>query len=267
MDPPHRLRRLCLFLAFAALASAAVPPTPAVGLHSHNDYERERPLLDALDRHAASIEADVHLVDGRLLVAHDADQVRSERTLEALYLEPLRERVRLHGGRVYPGDDTPLILLVDVKGPAEATYAVLSGLLRGYADLLAVFHADRVEPGAVVVIVSGNRDRAAMEAAGRRHAALDGRIGDLGGGAPVSLIPLVSDDWSRLFAWRGEGPMPAEERTRLRAFAEQARREGRLLRFWGTPARPEVWNELRAAGVGLIGTDDPAALRSFLDRP
>src|ERR1043166_3466380 len=55
---------------------------PLVRAHAHNDYEHGRPLLDALDQGFCSIEADVWLVDGKLLVAHDRDRGKSERTLE-----------------------------------------------------------------------------------------------------------------------------------------------------------------------------------------
>jgi len=250
-------------------AEDAVPPARVakepLRIHSHNDYEHSRPLQDALDRRAGSVEADVHLVDGRLLVAHDLEQTRPERTLEVLYLDPLRERVRAQGGTVYAGERAPLILLVDVKSDAVATYRVLAGVLERYADLLTEFRGDRRQERAVTVIISGNRDRAALARADRRHAAMDGRIEDLGGPAPVALIPLVSDNWAKLFTWRGEGPMPEAERTRLRALADQARREGRVLRFWNTPDRPEFWQELRAAGVGMIGTDDLDGLRRFVD--
>src|SRR5436309_14120287 len=90
---------------------ATVKPLPRA--HAHNDYEHARPLLDALDHGFCSIEADVWLVEGKLLVAHDRNKVKAERTLQTLYLEPLRERARVHGGRVYragPG----AALLVDV---------------------------------------------------------------------------------------------------------------------------------------------------------
>lgn len=256
-------------LAHGALAADAVSGADAraqaILIHSHNDYERPRPLFDALDHRAGSVEADVHLIEGRLLVAHDLEDVRPERTLELLYLDPLRERIRRQGGSVYPNDRTPLILLVDVKSEAAATYAVLAGILERYADILTVFHNGQTLPGAVTVIVSVNRDRGALERAARRLAAMDGRSSDLGGGASAELIPLVSDNWARFFAWRGDGPMPDGDKERLRALAGQAKREGRLLRFWNASDRVEVWRELRAAGVHVIGTDDPAALRRFLD--
>jgi hypothetical protein len=47
----------------------------------------------------------------------------------------------------------------------------------------------------------------------------------------------------------------------------QAHAQGRRLRFWATPDKPEVWQVLRAEGVDLIGTDHLAGLRDFLLAP
>lgn len=235
---------LLLFLA-AAVATAASPLA-----HSHNDYEQPRPLRDALALGFDSIEADVWLVDGRLLVAHEAAQVRPDRTFESLYLDPLRAWVKLPGAR-------PLILLIDVKTEAVATHAVLDTVLEKYPDLAAHVH----------FIISGNRARDVMALQSPRRAAMDGRMDDLATAVPADLIPLVSDNWAKFFAWRGEGDFPAADRERLRQFVAQARSRHRLLRFWNTPNRPEVWRVLREAGVDVIGTDDLLALRRFLDTP
>ena len=43
-----------------------VTATPLANAHAHNDYEHERPLLDALDQGFTSIEADVFLVEGQV---------------------------------------------------------------------------------------------------------------------------------------------------------------------------------------------------------
>src|SRR6266404_2613066 len=87
-------------------------PAPLVRAHAHNDYEHARPLFDAIDRGFCSIEADVWLVDDQLLVAHDRKQAKLGRTLQALYLDPLRERVRRNGGRVYR-HGPEIVLLID----------------------------------------------------------------------------------------------------------------------------------------------------------
>lgn len=55
----------------AALPSEAVKathsPKPLIQAHSHNDYEHARPLFDALDLGFCNVEADIYLVDGKLL--------------------------------------------------------------------------------------------------------------------------------------------------------------------------------------------------------
>jgi arylsulfatase A-like enzyme len=67
-----------------------------------------------------SVEADIHLVDGALLVAHDRDEVDPSRTPEKLYLAPLAERVRQFGA-VHANSDAhrPFILLIDIFDPHE----------------------------------------------------------------------------------------------------------------------------------------------------
>src|SRR2546430_17530750 len=88
-------------IPWISFGSAEASPTPLTRVHAHNDYEHKRPLFDALDHGFCSIEADIYLVDGQLLVAHMRSQVKPERTLEKLYLDPLREQVKQNGGRGY----------------------------------------------------------------------------------------------------------------------------------------------------------------------
>ena len=150
---------LAVFLAVLAVGFAVVAeqgPVPLVKAHAHNDYAHKRPLLDALDHGFCSIEADVHLVDGRLLVAHDPDKVNPALTLQSMYLEPLRERVEKNGGSVYP-NGPEVILLVDFKTEPEQTYAALRELLKSYTDMLTKFTPTSTEKKAITVIVSGNR--------------------------------------------------------------------------------------------------------------
>lgn len=246
MRPVGAVLRFGLLLGVLAAGAGRASPLA----HSHNDYEQPRPLLDALALGFDSVEADVWLVDGRLLVAHEAAQLQPDRTLESLYLDPLRAWVKQPDAR-------PLILLIDVKTEAAATYAALDAVLGKYPDLAA----------RVRFIVSGNRAREVMEPQPHRRAAMDGRMEDLATDAPAGLIPLVSDNWAKYFTWRGEGEFPAADRERLRQFVVQARAQHRILRFWNTPNLPAVWRELRAAGVDVIGTDDLLALRRFLDTP
>jgi hypothetical protein len=227
----------------------------------------ERPLLGALERGLGSVEADVWLVNGALLVAHARDSVRADRTLEAVYLEPLRAWVAAHGGRVHDGRP-PLTLLVDLKSSADSTYPVLDGVLRRYDDLFTSWHGDSVTARPVVAVLSGERPLVTLPAQRDRWAGLDGRLLDLdepeGGSTSSAAMPLVSDDWKRVSTWRGVGAAPDSVRRRVRRLVARAHAEGRRIRVWNTPALEVMWRLLYDAGVDLIGADDLDALRGFL---
>jgi hypothetical protein len=255
---------LAVLAALTTPRKTAVAETaPTVLAHAHNDYEHGRPLRDALEHGFSSVEADIWLVEGRLLVAHDREQAKPERTLQALYLDPLREQARQHGGKILPRA-REFILLVDVKSDAESTYAKLREVLSEYKGLLTRFTKDQTVTNAVTIIISGNRARATMEAEPERLAALDGRLPDLETNPSRHLVPLVSDNWRSHFTWTGEGAVPGPDAAKLKRTVQLAREQGRHLRFWATPETPEFWRELQRAGVDVIGTDDLAGLARFL---
>ncbi|MEV8457786.1 phosphatidylinositol-specific phospholipase C/glycerophosphodiester phosphodiesterase family protein [Streptomyces sp. NPDC052095] len=281
MAPPTRRSVVTAALATAAAGILLPPRTAAASrpaprpralrrAHAHNDYLHPRPLYDALDHGFTSVEADVFLVDGELLVAHEATALDPTRTLASLYLDPLLARVRAHHGTVHPGYHDPVQLLIDIKTDGAAAYLALDRQLHRYRSMLTSYHDGRVRPGAITPVVSGDRAaRIPMEAQRTRHAFYDGRPDDLGTRAPASFAPLISTSWTDVFDWQGTGPFPAAERERLRSLAARAHREGRRIRFWATPdasgpEREAVWTELLAAGVDHLNTDDLAGLERFL---
>ena len=236
---------------------------PLINAHAHNDYRHPRPLLDALEHGFCSVEVDIHLVDGELLVAHNPDETDPARTLEALYLKPLLRRVRENGGAVYRGGPE-FTLLIDQKTEAEPAYRVLRVLLEGYAEMLTANEAGVAKPGAVRVILSGNRPWDLVLAEESRLVGIDARPKDLDRDLPAGLIPLMSQRWSSLFKWTGAGPMPDGERDELAALVRKAHEKGARVRFWATPENPLLWKTLLDAGVDLINTDRLDELRGFL---
>ena len=228
------------------------------GAHAHNDYMHARPLLDALKNGFCSVEADIHLVNGKLLVAHDADKVDPGRTLEELYLKPLRDRATRKALR------GPFSLMIDIKTEAEPTYGALRDLLKEYATVLTAFTSNSVTTNAITIIISGNRPISTISNEPVRFAAVDGRLPDLQTNPPRSLVPWISDNWTKHFTWRGEGAFPDAERKKLEAFVKQAHEQGRKIRFWAAPDERRGWAVLRRAGVDLINTDNLEGLRGFL---
>lgn len=277
----------CTLAAVAVLASlagtAAAParaeatkPSPVVvgqplaEAHAHNDYEHDRPLFDALKHGFTSVEADVWLVNGELLVAHDLEDVQPDVTLASLYLDPLQDLVRSQQGRsVYPHWDGSLQLLIDIKSDGEATYAAIEQELSEHRDIMSRYTNGTTKTGPVTAVISGNRPVATMRAQEKRFGFYDGRSADLTTGKPAELMPLVSDNWTRLFTWQGVGPMPEAERAKLHAYVAHAHANGYRVRFWATPDQPgatrgALWTELADAGVDHINTDDLAGLQQFL---
>ena len=255
---------------FAGFAAEGV--VPLLHGHSHNDYERRAPLSDALSRGYTSVEVDVVLLGGQLLVGHDWVQaLAGGRTLRALYLDPLADWVERNAGSVFSATGPPLTLLIDVKSEARSTWRALEGVLANYEDMLTRFTPDGAEPGAVTVIVSGNRAPDLVAADTDRFTALDGRAEDLAGPNPAeaSLMPLISERWGDLFRWNGSGTMPAAELATLRALVDAAHAQGKRVRLYATPdrtaaVRENVWRAELAAGVDLLNVDDLAAGQRFL---
>lgn len=261
------LGALCLVFLLRLPAPAqdrtSASVTPIIHAHAHNDYEHVHPLFDALANGFTSIEADVHLVDGKLLVAHSRKQVRPDRTLQSLYLDPLKHRIEANGGRVYPGGPT-VVLLIDVKTEALSTYNAIKAALEPYRPLLTTWHDDQPRPGAITVIITGNRTQKLIAADRDRIAACDGELPDLDSNPPAELVPWISTQWTKTFKWDGRGAMPPAELAKLQQIVQKCHAQHRKLRLWGSPDAPVFWAVLRDNDVDLINTDHLAECRNFL---
>ena len=266
------LRYFAGFLGAAVLAGfpglRGAEVKPLTGVHAHNDYEHTRPLFDALDNGFCSVEADVHLVHGRLYVAHIRLFVKEGRTLESLYLDPLRERIQQNGGRVYPGGPE-FVLLVELKDDWRVSYATLRRVLEKYSDILTTYRSSTngapavKETRAVRVIITGHRAKEMFAGETVRYASVDGSLAELRGSDSADLVPWVSTDWPGSFKWRGHGVFPEDEVAKLKGIVARAHEQGRRVRFWGAPDKPAFWKELVANGVDIINTDDLEGARKF----
>ncbi len=275
---------ICFLLLNISALSAAEKYKSIVPLsraHAHNDYEHAHPLFDALEHGFCSVEADIFLVNGELLVAHKANETKPERTLDKLYLAPLFERVQKNK-RVFANTESFTLLIdfkVDEKNvdhdpqkfrlEVERLYVALGKLLKKYKPMLTQFYDDRIETNAVTVILTGSRPQnLLLHEKEPRLAALDGKIADLDSSISKNFMPLISDKWSNFFTWKGRGPMPENEKQKLKEFVTKAHAQGRRIRFWDTPDRLaaplEIWSQLLHSDVDLINTDHLAELETFL---
>jgi hypothetical protein len=257
----------CIFFVLIVFArpsmARAAEPKPLPQAHAHNDYEHGRPLFDALDHGFCSVEADIWLVPEGLLIGHDRKDLKPGRTLQSVYLDPLRERVAANGGQVYRGGPQ-FYLLIDVKTEAEATYAALDKVLANYADILTVTREGKAEPKAVTIVLSGNRASESIAKQPLRYVGIDGRPENLDTNPPAHLFPWISANWTQLFKWNGTGPLSPAEKQKLADMAKRSHDQGRKIRFWATAENPAMWKVLLAAGVDYINTDKLDELQKFL---
>jgi Domain of Unknown Function (DUF1080) len=235
--------------------------------HSHNDYWRPRPLTDALQRGFKSVEADVFLSNGALLVGHSRQELQADKTLESLYLAPLQELARREK-KLYQ-IKSELYLYIDFKTEGPATYAALVPVLKKYESLL-VKPGKKRKPGQVKVILTGNYPADLVQADKGRLVFLDGKVPDLAQGLDANLYPVVSGNWSSFFKWQGQGPMPAAEARMLETWNQQALKNGQQIRFWNVSEKNEqqvkaIWRVLLNYKSFLVGADHLDWLKEVIE--
>lgn len=260
-----------LFSVCVAVGLIAGPASAAEAItrgHAHNDYRHEHPLMDALDLGYMSVEADVIVQDdGSLPVAHNAKDIDPAKTLQSLYLDPLREIIGKNNGQVVPGHDG-FRLLVDIKNHNPRTYNAVTKVLAAYADILTVVKDGVVTPGPVTIMI-GNGLLETIRLDEPRYVMYDINYSEINKPRPDNFVAMMSGRFSTYFRWRGEGEMPESEHKMLDVLVSKANEMGVPLRLWDTPdapgaARDAIWNTLLDAGVGLINTDDLQGLSDFL---
>ena len=137
------------FLALAALLPLTLSAQQPVILHSHNDYNRTAPFWEAYSQHCRSIEADVFLHEGTLLVGHEIEDLKPENSLLRMYVDPIVRTFRANGGRMWKGSEDRLMLLVELKSATEPTLTEVIGLLEEFPDVFC-------SPEGVQVAITGN---------------------------------------------------------------------------------------------------------------
>lgn len=231
--------------------------------HAHNDYVHKKPLVTALENGFASVEIDVFLHKGELIVSHIPVALNSKPTLQALYLEPLKAIIDKNGGWVYPEEKKPLILMIDFKTGASETYEKLKEALKPYDAYLTKYINGQKQQGALEVLISGSKPYKEVKEEKERYVTIDGSYGDAGNLPGINVVTRASSSYGSYFKWRGKGQMPEEERKLLNELVEKAHASGLKARFWAIPDKEKVWRVLLDAGVDWINTDKLKKFRAF----
>ncbi|GAA6010927.1 hypothetical protein JCM10207_003994 [Rhodosporidiobolus poonsookiae] len=250
-------------------------------IHSHNDYWRDVPVLDAISWGCRSIEADIHLINGQLLVGHDRRSLSPERTLQSLYLDPLMQLIKqrnptavageagvTYENHIYESDSHPLQLLLDYKTNGTELHAAVLEALQPFRDLPGVLETYNASspsnstatgrtPGVLTVTCTGNCPLSSVIAQSpSRDVFIDApllELGDPQSEYDEATAGMWSMSWKKVpGSWSGEGV--DGEGTKLGEIKKAVERAGAInvpVRLWETPSWPaykrdQIWRSLLA---------------------
>jgi len=238
---------LWLFLLVWMVNTINSQPYTTAQAHSHNDYEQAQPFYLAYTENYGSIEADIHLVNGLLLVGHNPTDLQPQNTLSYLYLDPLN--------KLHPVTRS-LQLLIDIKTEAKSTIDTLLSVLKRYPLL--------IQNSRIKIVVSGNRPPEEEYIAYPAYLWFDGRLGKGYSTQALSKIALLSESIQKYTGLQQVYPTEKRVDSLVRAVITSAHAAGKPVRFWATPDTPEAWKQLIDWRVDYINTDHLIALRDFL---
>lgn len=273
--------------------SAGIEPIPC---HSHNDYERQTPLYDALNIGCTSIEADIWLQGDNLLIGHTESSLDQWRTLKSLYLDPLtcvigdrNPDLDLNDGEDHSGSlkgvftanaTISLILLVDIKTDSATTLPVLMKRLFPLRKRGFLTHSDgsRTIQGPITVVATGDTDFDAIYNAKDRFVFFDAPLDHQWREDSRTEAKLYNKDTSYYASVSFEraigkpsfrGDLSDEQIQKIKEQVQGAHTRGSKVRYWDTPGGPvgeRIWKQLWKEGVDVLNVDDLKKAKDFLGK-
>lgn len=245
-----------IYLVENKLAAQQLRYTPAQ-LHAHNDYEKAMPFWNAYHAGFGSIEADIFLEKGALLVAHEKKQLNQHITLEKLYLAPLDSILKKYNGNIDTARSRKLQLLIDIKTEAVPTLDTLIRLLEKYPRITG---SDKIS-----IVISGNRPPVNTFTRYPSYLFFDGVFTQSYDAETLKRIALFSDNLKAYTRWNGMGIIPAAERKTIDSLVSVAHRLNKKIRFWNAPDIINTWYQLMRLHADWINTDHVAESASFMN--
>lgn len=244
------MNRLTCFLILC-LFSIATINAQTYKIHSHNDYLQSVPFWKAYSAGVASIEVDIFLHNGALLVAHDQEDLPKAKSLEELYLQPLTKSLELG---LKPDS---LQLLIDIKSDAYATLDALIEILKEYQTI--------IDRKSIKLVISGNRPKETDYPNYPGFIYFDSRnLNEVQNHEILDKIALISLSFKEFTEWNGKGRLTKEDLRTVKELVDKAHKLGKPFRFWATPDSKTSWKAMTMLGVDFINTDKPFECQQYL---
>ena len=240
---------LCFLLNLICLLSPAQQL-----IHAHNDYQKPEPLINALRYKVFTIEADIYLLDNKILVAHDKKELATAPTLDSLYLQPIIKLFKQHKGAISTDKNYAPALMIDIKENGEGVIAALIKLLSSHRSVF-----DRsVNKKALQIVISGDRTISSKWSSYPTYILFDGRPYENYDSAAIQRIAFISDSYTKYVNSQ-------DSTTQLKELVQKVHAMGKLLRLWAANDDPQSWKQLQQLGVDIINTDKVTECRKYFD--
>jgi len=256
----------CIFMLWVSMLLPQISLSQNVtfleNAYAHNDYWHKRPVFDALDNGFTYMEADIYLRKGQLVVAHILPSLQPSRTIDKLYLDPLKSFFENDTmGITHP----PITLMIDIKSNPEKSYRSLALLLQKYKPLLSYYENGTLYKRAVTIVITGKKPVRTIAHQYCRYVFIDENLIQMAKeNNPADLCPIASCHYNRILCRNGGETISKKERDVLCRYVQIAHQNGKKVRLWASPEDAAVWKELLSCGVDLINTDKLVELKIFL---
>lgn len=203
---------------------------------------RFKPFYNATQEKVSFLEADIFFVNDTLFVAHTKKEIKSDNTLQKLYLEPIKQ---FSASKKFYSFN----VLIDVKEGWDITSPALLKLLDQYKTYFTTSKAK------VKIIITGSRPADSTFRNYPDYILFDGLPTEKYQKKDLAKVAMISTSFKKFSKWKGTGEVSEQDRQNLAVIINNAHLLNKPIRFWSAPDNEEAWSFLHKLGADVINTD------------
>lgn len=220
-------------------------------IHSQNDYNQSAPFYKAWSQKANSLDVNVFLHKGKLIVGNDCSKLDENETFEQFYLIPIQQMFKINNGRLWKDSENSMQIFVKFQSDPEASICVLDSLINIYRNCFD----SRINKFAAEIVITGNKPDKESFCNINDIFSFDGDIDILYDNNQLERIALFSDDFKKYSYWNGKGSLISADLEKINSTILKAHKSGKPIRFWNAPEGITAYYTFYNLGVDYFSTE------------